>query len=462
MDGAQVLARLRLSEGVYTAEGDPAVGGELAVALDRSPFYAEAGGQVGDIGYLRTHGGAVMRVTDTIKFGDVWFHLGELEAGDVSTTHAPFSTGDEVLAEVGRERREMIMKHHTCTHVMNHKLRAVLGEHVQQRGSLVDETRTRFDFSHTGAVTVEEIEKIESMVREDIAADLAVNAAIADQEEAMGVHGLRAVFGEKYPPRVRVVSIGPTLEDLLADPTNAEWYNRSVEFCGGTHLKQTGEAEDFAITGEESVAKGVRRLIGVAGAGAAEARATGVQLVERLMDLQKAEGESLAKGAADLASAIEEKTLTVVDKARLQSGLAELQKKIKAAAKEASKAASGAVVDVARQIAESAEGDVIVSAVEGADGSTLRDAMDVIKKTHPEAALLLGAASGGKIAFIAAVPTEKIGAGLKAGDWVREVAKVAGGGGGGRPDMAQAGGKDPEKLGEALERAKAFAAEALG
>ncbi len=461
-DGARVLAKLKLEGGAYEAGEDVPVGCEMAVVLDKSPFYGESGGQVGDTGYLRTHQGAVMCVTDTIRFGEVWFHLGELEAGDVSTSHQPFDGDDEVLAEVDGERRGEIMKHHTCTHVMNHKLRAVLGEHVQQRGSLVDETRTRFDFSHTGAVTVDQIAKIEAMVREDIKADLSVNANIADQEEAMKIHGLRAVFGEKYPPRVRVVSVGPTVGELLNDPDNSAWYDRSIEFCGGTHLKTTGQAEGFAIIGEESVAKGVRRLIGVAGAAAAAAKAAGEELGERLAGLESAEGEALAKGAAELATAIDEKTLPVVVRSRLQGGLAQLQKKTKAAAKEASKAASGQVVDVARQIAADSDGDVIVASVDGADGSTLRDAMDVIKKTRPEAALLLGAVSGDKIAFIASVPTEKIGQGLRAGDWVREVAKVAGGGGGGRPDMAQAGGKDPAKLGEALETARKFAASALG
>ncbi len=461
-DGVKVVAKLALTNGGYEPVEELVVGQPAAIVLDTTPFYAEAGGQVGDAGVLRSHHGAVYRVTDTIRFGDACFHLGELEEGCVNANQVAFAPDVDVLAEVDADRRAIVEAHHTCTHVLNHKLRAVLGEHVQQRGSLVDDEKTRFDFAHTKAVAADEVERIETLVNDDIAADLAVNAALAAQEDALQIHGLRAVFGEKYPPKVRVVSIGPTLDELLEQPDNTHWHDRSIEFCGGTHLASTGKAEGFAIIGEEAVGKGIRRLTAVAGALAAKAQSIGQTMLDRLDSLKNTDGEALAKGVAELTASMNEQTIPLTTKAKLQSGIAELQKVLKAQQKAASKQAAGAVVEQARAVAANAEGDVIVASIDGADGATLRTAMDVIRKTKPDAAMLLGAACDNKIAFLAAVPQPLIDRGLKAGDWVREVAKVAAGGGGGRPDMAQAGGKDPAKLDEALDTARNFAAAIIG
>jgi alanyl-tRNA synthetase len=308
----------------------------------------------------------------------------------------------------------------------------------------------------------EQMQHVEEMVNADIAADLPVYAATAPQEEALKIHGLHAVFGEKYPPRVRVVSIGASLHELLADPGNTQWYERSVEFCGGTHLPATGAVGGFVIVSEEAVSKGVRRLTAVAGDAAAAVQAHAKALLGRLDALREAKDETLAEGVTELTEAMAQQVLPVNVRAMLRDGIAELQKRIKEHHKSQSQAAAGQVVDVARMIAEQNQGPIIVAEVEGADADSLRTAMDVIRKTHPQAALLLATRAESKVAMVASVPPPMINKGLKAGDWVRETAKVVGGGGGGRPDMAQAGGKDPEKLPDALDAARRFAASKLG
>ena len=457
-DGAKLVAKLALDGVTYNQTDRLNVGQSGAIVVDVTPFYAESGGQVGDTGYIRTHDGAVFKVTDTIKFGDVFFHLGELESAAVHKDHASIAPGDTLMLEVDSERRRKIMANHTVTHVMNRALRLQVNPEADQRGSLVDEAKTRFDFSHTASMTVEQAAAVEAQVNGDIEADLPVHYDYAAQEEALKINGLRAVFGEKYPPKVRVVSIGPKVDDLLAEPDKADWAGYSIEFCGGTHLQSTQTAGCFAIISEESVSKGVRRVTAYTGDAAAEAVELGQALLDSLDAMQKMEGEKLAKAHADLSEELAESTLPLVVRAKLREGLEAIARKIKQAEKQAEKQAAGQVVDIARQIAEENDGPVIIATVDGADGGTLRQAMDVIRKKRPDSAMLLAAPGEDKIAFLAAVPDGLIKQGLKAGDWVREVAKVAGGGGGGRPDMAQAGGKDPSKLDAALDAGRQFAA----
>jgi len=447
---SEVVSMYRVvGAGVNEAEaGKP--GDRLAVVTKQTPFYAEAGGQVGDIGTIAA-GDAVLTVRDTQRVAEVIFHFGEIGDGSIKV-------GDEVKLAVDARRRDLIRKNHTATHIMNRALRKHVNREADQRGSLVDNEKLRFDFTHGSALKAEEVEAVEKEVNDDIAADLPVYSDVASQEEALKINGLRAVFGEKYPPKVRVVSIGQPVEKLLDEPDNDAWAKLSIEFCGGTHLDKTGDAEGFAIVSQEAVAKGVRRVTALTGKAAHEATANAQQLLHRVETLKSAPQKDLETKTEQLHRAIGEHTLPLVLRQRIEAGVAELAAKVKEQQKAAGKEAESEVVDTARAIAEQAEGDVIVSAVEGADGKTLRAAMDVIRKKQPDAALLLGAVDGEKCAFVAAVPKAMVDKGLKAGDWVREVAKVAGGGGGGRPDMAQAGGKDASKLDEALEAGRAFAA----
>jgi alanyl-tRNA synthetase len=446
---SSLCAACGLREGRYEQVDTLAAGAKGAICFEATPFYAEAGGQVGDTGVIESKAFRFL-VEETVKVGDIYFHLGSVEKGTLPNKGSMTLTVDAT-------RRAAIMKHHTATHMLNHKLRAFLGEHVQQKGSLVDDQRLRFDFSHGQAISEAQATAIERAVNEDIGKNLVVYAEEVPQEEALKIHGLRAVFGEKYPPKVRVVSIGAPVTELLRDPGRKDWYDFSVEFCGGTHLTRTGEAGKLVLVGEEAVAKGVRRVTAVAGERAERALEEGKSLLSSLQSLAQKTAEVLEKELPPIIEETAAKVLSLKDRASARELIAQLQKKSKEHHKEQSRQAMGQIVEVAREIAEQQSGPIIVASVGDADADALRTAMDVIHGNRPAAALLLGAAAGGKVSFVARVPEELIKLGLKAGEWVKSAATVAGGGGGGRPDMAQAGGKDPSKLDEALEAARAFA-----
>ncbi len=444
----------RLGAESYEPAAEAQTGDRVAVVLDRTCFYAESGGQVGDVGTIAGCGNAVVDVRNTIRVGQTIFHLGQVTTG---TLKASPDAPRALRLAVDSDRRAKIRANHTSTHMLNRALRKLVNPEADQKGSLVDDQKLRFDFSHHAAVATDQLAAVEKMVNDDIAADLPVYYDYAPQEQARRINGLRAVFGEKYPPTVRIVSIGAKVSDLLAEPHNERWADYSIEFCGGTHLKTTGDAEGFVIVSEEAVAKGVRRITAQTGRLAHETQAQGERLLARLAALRGGEGPALEQGVTELTAAMQQHTLAATAAAELRAGIAELQKQIKQQQKQQNQAAEGQVVEAARAVAETSDGPVIVATIDGADAQSLRTAMDVIRKKRPEAAMLLAAVSDGKIAFLAAVPADKIKAGLKAGDWVREVAQAAGGGGGGRPDMAQAGGKDPSKLDHALAVARQFA-----
>ena len=429
--------------------------GRVAVISDATPFYGEAGGQVGDSGTIAVEGGSVYKVQDTKKAGDVNLHICSVASGIVDVDPV---TGD-VTFNVDQRRRASIMANHTSTHILNRSLRTFVNPDADQKGSLVDDEKLRFDFSHNAAVTREQIEQVETQANHDIAADLTVYYDNIPIEQGKAINGLRAVFGEKYPDVVRVVSIGVPVKDLVADLDNTDWPNYSIEFCGGTHLAKTGDAEGLVVLSEEGVAKGIRRITALTGSAAHKATAAGEMLVNRVDALKSADPSTLQAAIAEITKTLVDQQVPMLLRLKIQDGIVELQKILKEHDKVQAKAASGNVIEQARKLADEAGDDtsLIVANIEGADGKSLLDAIDVLKAKHPEAAFLLGAATGDKCAFLAVVPKRLIGKGLKAGDWVREVAKAAGGGGGGRPDMAQAGGKDPAKLEQALEVGRAFA-----
>ncbi len=446
-------------------------GDRVAVMVERTPFYAEAGGQVGDAGSIGLQGEkghseqtGVIKVENTVRIGDVFFHLGTAETDVPPIGDSEAGWKHQIDLQVDTDRRSTITANHTITHVMNRALRDHVSTDAAQKGSLVDDEKTRFDFSHNAALTPEQLEAVEKQVNDDIAADLPVYSGDAPQDEALKINGLRAVFGEKYPPMVRVVSIGAPVEDLLADPSNARWGGLSIEFCGGTHLKKTGEAEGFVILSQDAVSKGVRRITAVTGAAAHKASAEGEQLLSRVETLRGAPVQDLDTKVEQIVRAVGEQPIPLVLKQKIQAGIADLSRRVKEYAKAEGSKQEETVIESARAIAdgEAEDATLIVAEVPGADAKTLRTAMDVIRTKRPGAAMLLAAApSADKVALLASVPKEVIAKGLKAGDWVKHTAPVVGGGGGGRPDMAQAGGKDASKLAEALDAARTFANEKL-
>ncbi|MEX2388541.1 MAG: alanine--tRNA ligase [Phycisphaeraceae bacterium] len=429
-----------------------------AVAVASTPFYAEAGGQVGDQGTITLDDGrTVFKVQDTIRVGETTFHLGLMEEGELAACDQCTLT-----LTVDEDRRRKIMRNHTGTHLMNLALRHHVSPTADQRGSLVDDEKTRFDFSHNEALKEDQVQAVEQHVREQIDADLPVYTNYAPQEEALKINGLRAVFGEKYPPKVRIVSVGVPVDDLLAQPDKPEWPKYSIEFCGGTHLQRSSDLEDFTIISEEAVAKGIRRVTAITGELAKQAHAA-AQRLQRELDAMRGSTEDAAEqrdrnDISELVQEINGATIPLVARRRLHAAVADIQQALKEQDKQRNQAQTQTVVEDARELAESAEGDVIVARMDGVDGNVLRTAIDVLRKKRPDAALLLAGVESGKVAIVASVPEPRIKQGLKAGDWVREVAKVVGGGGGGRPDMAQAGGKDPSKIEDAIDTARQFAA----
>src|SRR5665213_302307 len=250
---------------------------QLALILDRTSFYSEMGGQAGDAGVVAS---ATMSfdVQTARAVGGYILHIGRIRTGTLRVT-------DAVSATV-KDTRARTEKNHTSTHLANWALREVLGDDVQQKGSLVDPEKLRFDFSHPKSLADEELARVETLVNESIGKTLPVYAEVAPQEQALKIHGLRAVGGEKYPPMVRVVSVGVPVKDLLADPSNPKWREYSIEFCGGTHLPNAGDAQTFAITAEESVSKGIRRIVALTGDAAKQAAASAKE-IDAVIDQSK-------------------------------------------------------------------------------------------------------------------------------------------------------------------------------
>ncbi|HEY2587294.1 MAG TPA: alanine--tRNA ligase [Tepidisphaeraceae bacterium] len=435
--------------------GAEAAAAGVAVVLDRTCFYAEMGGQVGDTGELRSPGGAVMAVETTRSAGGYVLHVGHMEEGH-------FSVGDHVTGTLAgvRPRTE---RNHTATHLANWALREVLGEGVQQKGSLVDPDKLRFDFSHGQSLAEAELARVEELVNQDIARKLPVYAQEAPQEQALKINGLRAVFGEKYPPMVRVVSIGVPVADLLKDPANSKWRQFSVEFCGGTHLKNAADAGGFVITAEESVSKGIRRIVALTGDAAREVVSRGESVETQLESAKGKPDAELPTVIAELHKSIGAGDLSLRTRRRAQATIAELQDRYKKWEK-TNRAQSAAKIDVAEISAKLLSdapalgpGKLVVGEVAGATPEQLLSVTDSLKKKAGSYAVLLGSAVDAKVSFVAAVSDDLIAQGLKAGDWIREAAKATGGGGGGRPQLAQAGGKDPAKLPDALKVASDFA-----
>ena len=439
----------------------------IGIILDKSNHYAEMGGQVTDHGRLlvtrdhrvddHNHGGE-FKIDEVRSYGGYVVHFGRIVRGSVRV-------GDDVQLHIDNQRRSQIAANHTATHLLNLGLRRVLGERVDQKGSLVDADRLRFDFSHGKPVTPDELGLVEQVVLEHIEQDLTVYADLAPQFVARGTKGLRAVFGEAYPDPVRVVSIGIPVPDLLAGPEDERWLDYSVEFCGGTHLASTGEAKAFALVSETGIAKGVRRVEALTGVAAIAAHAAADEAESRLHAAARLTDEALTEESAVIAADLDHLTLPAARKADLRAKLAELQERVREVQKGLARAKAAEAQATARQIAASRQAStepVIVAQIDThGDRAALQAALKTIQDLCPKTAVLLAShdvtEDGASVALIAGVPPELIKHGLKAGDWIRDTAAGVGGKGGGRPEQAQGGGPDASRLGETLKAARSFA-----
>ncbi len=429
----------------------------VGIVLNRTNFYSEMGGQVADVGELHCiKTGAHFKVEDTQSFGGYVLHIGRITKGKLSINH-------DVMCHLGNHHRAAVSSNHTATHLLNFALREVVGGDVDQRGSLVNDEKLRFDFTHNRPVNADEIAKIEELVNHEIDQNLTVYAALAPLEQAKKISGLRAVFGETYPDPVRVVSIGIEVDQLLANPENNAWKDASIEFCGGTHIESTGIARCFALLSEEGIAKGIRRITALTGQAAMDAHTRAQAILEQANALDRLPIGELAGKHQEIIVLLEQETLPATGKYAIRTQIGKIQKKLKeadkAAAAQKAKAAQGLAVGIAQAAAGSPEEIVIASLELGSDRGALEAALKTITNACPKKAVMLMSPNmdTGRVALMATVPTGLVAKGLKAGDWIREVAGIMGGKGGGRPDNAQGSGSDLSKLKEATGHARTFA-----
>ena len=407
-EGAKVTALYLDGSSVQSIKaGDAAV-----VVLDHTPFYAESGGQVGDRGELRNES---MRfaVDDTFKIqADVFGHQGELIEGNLQL-------GDSLNALVDAEQRTETMRNHSATHILHKALREVLGDHVQQKGSLVDASKTRFDFTHNAPISAAQIRQVEDIVNREVLANTATSGKVMSLEDAQKT-GAMMLFGEKYGDEVRVLEIGS-----------------SKELCGGTHVARTGDIGSLKIVSESGVAAGIRRIEAVTGNNA-------LRFLQDLEDKINEAASVLKTHPADLVNRV----------TQLQESLRQAERELE---KVNSKLAASQGDELATQAVDVNGMKVLAARLDGADAQVLRETMDALKAKLKTAAIVLASVQGDKVSLIAGVTADSI-AKVKAGDLVNFVALQVGGKGGGKPEMAMAGGNNPAALAAALAGVQAWVA----
>lgn len=386
---------------------------QALVVLDKTPFYAESGGQAGDTGQLIADG-VVLNVTDTVKSGDAFLH-------QASSVNGRLSLGDKVKSVVDRPKREATRLNHSATHLMHAALRKILGEHVNQRGSLVNAERLRFDFSHFEPVSKEQLREIERLVNAEIRKNSAIETEVMDLESARA-KGAMALFGEKYSAEVRVLTMGDGF---------------SVELCGGTHASRTGDIGIFRVVSEQGVASGVRRIEAITGPAALAQVESHEDLLSQAASLVRADNHNLA-----------DKLRGLIDQnKKLEKTIADLNRKL---------ATGGVGPDITESAIDLDGVKLVVRQLDGADPKSLPDVLDQLKNKIGSGIIVLGTVSEGKVGLIVGV-TKDLTDQFHAGNLVNHIASQVGGKGGGRPDMARAGGSDPDSLPAALASVEQFA-----
>ncbi|MBN1974373.1 MAG: alanine--tRNA ligase [Sedimentisphaerales bacterium] len=423
----------------FKKTGQIQAGMEVGLILDQTCFYAEMGGQVGDCGVIDSNNARFI-VEDTLKIANCIIHKGKLAEGSMSA-------GQLVTAIVSKDRAA-IKKNHTATHLLQWALQNVLGKSVAQQGSFVGPDYLRFDFTYPKSLTREELKKVEELIREKIVEDLPVTTAVLPREKAQEL-GAMALFGEKYGDEVRVVAIGDDVSPASSPCLNERGQDAlatafSKEFCGGTHVDKIGDIGGFKIIKEESVSAGVRRITALAGSALNSYLEKASEIVDTLSVMLKVPSDEL------------------VDRVeKLLANNKELAKKLKSA----SKASGSDSLSQARELLDNCqkigESSIVVGKLSGVTVEQAREAIDMLKKKAQSAAIVLGFDEDGKVTLISGMTNDLVAKGLSAGDIVKAIALIVDGGGGGRPQMAQAGGKNPEKIDEALKRASEIIAEKL-
>jgi alanyl-tRNA synthetase len=424
----------------------------IGIVLDRTNFYAEQGGQIYDIGVL-SKDDSVFQVENVQTFGGFVLHMGKVLKGS-------FKVGDSLKLKVDEVRRGPIMSNHTSTHILNFSLRSVLkNPRVDQKGSLVDAEKLRFDFAHNKQITTEEIVQIEKLCSEIIAKNHKVYRKSVALDLAKAINGVRAVFGETYPDPVTVVSIGRDVDELLANPSNPEWMDYSIEFCGGTHLVSTNEAKLFVVVSEGGIAKGVRRIIAWTGDMVKTVYDNADQFRNRLSAAKSKTSDELDKEIASLVADLGSTTLPHVLKPVFEKEIEELVHQSLAGKKDAQQGAMARAEQIAQEVKEKNMKFIVEEFPVADDRKALSNVLNFLKEKCPETPVMLFSKGVKTVYIMAAVPKSLHGK-IGAGDWAKQVAEACGGKGGGKPDAAQASG-ELSKFDDALKAATTIATSKL-
>jgi alanyl-tRNA synthetase len=412
----------------FKSKGRIEAGVQVGIVLDKTCFYAEAGGQVGDCGYIKSNKTQFI-VENTTRIANCVVHQGKVAEG-------AFAIGEKVQAIVSKDRNS-IKKNHTATHVLQWALQEVLGKSVAQQGSFVGPDYLRFDLTYPKAPTDRQLQEVENLVREKIAADLPVTWLVMPKNEAQKL-GAMALFGEKYGDEVRVVAIGAEDQDRINEAF-------SREFCGGTHVDRLGSIGGFKIIKEESISAGVRRITALTGSALTTLLEKASDVVDELSVMLKVPSEALVDRVG-----------------QLMKDNKKLSKELKAAARQSGSDCLAEARQLLQKCEKIGDASIIVGRLSTTSVEQAREAVDMLKKKAKSAAIVLGFDEDGRATLLAGVTDDLVAKGLKAGDIVKEIAPIVDGGGGGRPQMAQAGGKNPKKINDALTKAAEIIKAKLG
>ncbi|KAG6013087.1 Alanine--tRNA ligase [Claviceps pusilla] len=431
----------------------------MGLLLDKTNFYAESGGQVADTGRIVIDDVAEFKVLDVQNYGGFILHSGFLEYGTLSS-------GDQVICEYDELRRSPIRNNHSATHVLNHALREVLGDDVNQKGSLVDSEKLRFDFSHKTQVKVEELRKIEDLSNEYIRRNAKVYAKDVDLDLARQIEGVRAVFGETYPNPVRVVSVGMDIDTMLRDPKKPEWRQYSVEFCGGTHVEHTGLIKDLVLVEESGIAKGIRRIIAYTGEAAHQVQREAAEFSKRLDAL-----DAMPFGAAKdaqvkvISQALSQLVISTLTKDQLNARFQKIAASVVAEQKKRQKAEAGAALGcVVKHFEEKKDAEYFVGRLPiSANAKALTEVFKHFQAKDKTKSVYVfgGGEEDGAVVHGVYVGSALSSKGITAEQWAAVVSNVVGGRSGGKEPTRQGQGTNPEKIDEAVEQARKWLEEKL-
>ncbi|KAI0313011.1 tRNA synthetases class II (A)-domain-containing protein [Amylostereum chailletii] len=423
----------------------------FGILLDRTSFYAESGGQEYDTGNIVIDGVADFEVTNVQVFNGYVLHIGHLKYGQLSV-------GDEVISSYDELRRWPLRNNHTATHILNFSLREVLGDHIDQKGSLVAPTKLRFDFSHKSQISIPELGKIEEMSIGWIKKNVEVFSKELDLKTAQQIPGLRAVFGEAYPDPVRVVTLEYDVEDMAKDIHNPKWRQTSVEFCGGTHVARTGDIKGFVVTEESGIAKGIRRIVAVTGHEAQEVTRKADIFEARLREVEQSSGKAKDTGLKTLSVELGQSDISLLRKTDMRDRLAVIRKAFDKEVKEKETAASKAAVEaVATYFQENPIATAYISSLSVDGNVKILQAVVLQAKKLGKAVYVFSAdIEGGKVAHVNHVPEALRKNGFEARAWATKVSEVLGGKAGGKEEGAQGVGVNTDKVQDALIVAEQF------